>query len=181
MLLQEKALVIRVSRITYGFRNKVWPKPMEGLELFNPINKLQAEPDSLSPTPPPLDDSDEYDENDMESVICEESDSNYDEDDMEIDCDGDEEYSLPVAAAKQKKIDLTLKIGKMRNGNDLSVNNSTTTGSTSTSSNVLPTSFQVEKQQGFKMTFRKSGRLRSTGNDKETEKMEVSHRPTGHV
>ena len=35
--LQEKAIVIRLSRIIFAFRNGVWPKPMEGLDLFNPV------------------------------------------------------------------------------------------------------------------------------------------------
>ena len=34
--LQEKAIVIRLTRIVYAFRNKVWPRPMEGLDLFTP-------------------------------------------------------------------------------------------------------------------------------------------------
>ena len=34
--LQEKAIIIRVTRIVYAFRNRRWPKPMEGLELFTP-------------------------------------------------------------------------------------------------------------------------------------------------
>ena len=37
-VLQEKAVVIRLSRIIYAFRNQVWPKPMEGLDLFNPVS-----------------------------------------------------------------------------------------------------------------------------------------------
>ena len=30
-------MVIRMTRIVYAFRNKVWPKPMEGLDLFTPV------------------------------------------------------------------------------------------------------------------------------------------------
>ncbi|CAI8021600.1 Chromodomain-helicase-DNA-binding protein 7 [Geodia barretti] len=33
---KEKAIAIRITRISYAFRNGVWPKPMEGLDLFNP-------------------------------------------------------------------------------------------------------------------------------------------------
>lgn len=31
--------MIRMTRIVYAFRNKVWPKPMEGLDLFMPMVK----------------------------------------------------------------------------------------------------------------------------------------------
>ena len=33
---KEKAILIRMTRIVYAFRNGVWPKPMEGLDLFVP-------------------------------------------------------------------------------------------------------------------------------------------------
>lgn len=33
---QEKAIVMRLTRIVYAFRNGHWPKPMEGLDLFVP-------------------------------------------------------------------------------------------------------------------------------------------------
>ena len=29
--------MIRMTRIVYAFRNNVWPKPMEGLDLFAPV------------------------------------------------------------------------------------------------------------------------------------------------
>ena len=171
---------------------------MEGLELFNPFNKLQAEPDSHSSTPPSFDysddDDDDDDEEEMDSVTCDESDGSED-----MDCDGEEEYTIPTT--KQKKTDLTLRIGKMRNGNELAVSprdnsgsNGGSNGSSNGSSNggsnggsngssngggstgALPTSFQVEKQQGLKMTFRKSGRQRSTAvvKDNEAQTMQVS-------
>ena len=37
--MQEKAIVMRLTRIVYAFRNQVWPKPMEGLDLFIPVAK----------------------------------------------------------------------------------------------------------------------------------------------
>ena len=33
--------MIRMTRIVYAFRNKVWPKPMEGLDLFLPVVKQE--------------------------------------------------------------------------------------------------------------------------------------------
>lgn len=33
---------MRMTRIVYAFRNKVWPKPMEGLDLFTPTVKADA-------------------------------------------------------------------------------------------------------------------------------------------
>ena len=29
-----------MTRIVYAFRNKVWPRPMEGLDLFTPVVRL---------------------------------------------------------------------------------------------------------------------------------------------
>ena len=46
---QEKAIAIRITRIAYAFRNGVWPKPMEGLDLFNPtISDESSDESSLS-------------------------------------------------------------------------------------------------------------------------------------
>lgn len=47
--MQEKAIAIRITRIAYAFRNRVWPKPMEGLDLFNPtISEDSSEDSSMS-------------------------------------------------------------------------------------------------------------------------------------
>ena len=49
VLVQEKAIAIRITRIVYAFRNCVWPKPMEGLDLFNPtISEESSDDSSLS-------------------------------------------------------------------------------------------------------------------------------------
>ena len=46
---QEKAIAIRITRIAYAFRNRVWPKPMEGLDLFNPtISDDSSDESSMS-------------------------------------------------------------------------------------------------------------------------------------
>ena len=46
---QEKAIAIRITRIAYAFRNGVWPKPMEGLDLFNPtISDESSDESSMS-------------------------------------------------------------------------------------------------------------------------------------
>lgn len=39
---------MRLTRIVYAFRNKVWPKPMEGLDLFIPTVKQDASSSSDS-------------------------------------------------------------------------------------------------------------------------------------
>ena len=46
VILQEKAIAIRIARIAYAFRNGVWPKPMEGLDLFNPTLSEESSDDS---------------------------------------------------------------------------------------------------------------------------------------
>lgn len=52
--------MIRISRITFAFRNRVWPKPMEGLELFNPVPAIiEEESSSTSPSPTPEDSEEE--------------------------------------------------------------------------------------------------------------------------
>ena len=206
--------MIRVSRITFAFRNKTWPKPMEGLDLFNPVPKLAAEPDSPSPTPPPIDsneywdedEDDDEEEDEEESVMSEESDGNYD---MEVD-DGDEDYNEPASTRptpnKRPTSDLTLRIGKNRNsGGELKVTTATAAAITrerlqkdlkdESSSNAssspssreggggggggggrgnLSTSFQVEKQQGLKMTFRKSNRGIALRNEATTTTQQVA-------
>ena len=49
IVFQEKAIAIRITRIAYAFRNRVWPKPMEGLDLFNPtVSDESSEDSSLS-------------------------------------------------------------------------------------------------------------------------------------
>ena len=174
LLPQEKALVIRVSRITFAFRNKVWPKPMEGLDLFNPVNRLLAEENSPSPTPTPLSSwEDEEEEDGMESMMCEESEESEGNYELDLDDEDDEDYSEP-SIKLQKKTDLTLRIGKTRNGGELMIttrdsNRSLTSSSSSTPASSkggtpfpTPSSFQVEKQQGLKLTFRKSGRQTAT-------------------
>ena len=48
-VIQEKAIAIRITRIAYAFRNGVWPKPMEGLDLFNPtISDESSDESSMS-------------------------------------------------------------------------------------------------------------------------------------
>ena len=39
------------SHIAFSFRNKVWPKPMEGLELFNPVPAIIDKDSSSSSSP----------------------------------------------------------------------------------------------------------------------------------
>ena len=106
-------------------------------------------------------------------MVCGESDGSDGDYEMEVDRDDDDDYRGPPPP---KKSDLTLRIGKGRIGRELTFamrNRSNGEGgaSSSTSSNsgsVPPpslSSFQVEKQQGLKMTFRKS----SKSNNREQE------------
>ena len=49
--------MIRMTRIVYAFRHRVWPKPMEGLDLFSPVvNQAQISSSESS-------ESEEEDEN----------------------------------------------------------------------------------------------------------------------
>ena len=67
---QEKAIVIRLTRIVYAFRNHVWPKPMEGLDLFSPV---VSNTDSSSSE----EDNDSGAEFDGSSIILDRSDFSY--------------------------------------------------------------------------------------------------------
>ena len=58
--------MIRLTRIVYAFRNKVWPKPMDGLDLFMPV--IGAESSSSGSESEAMDDSEGLnDERDSDS------------------------------------------------------------------------------------------------------------------
>lgn len=162
---KDKATVIRISRIVYAFRNQVWPKPMEGLDLFNPLSQAMEEPSpSPSPSPPPQSSPSwnlVYPSDDESSIVESDHDS-----DMDYMIDGETEK--PSTA--NRRSNLTLRFGKGKESGQLTVTmdsqiDSTTSvkGGSLKDKVVSPEmSFQVEKQQGLKMTLKKgSGGVRS--------------------
>lgn len=41
---KEKAIVMRINKIVFAFHNGVWPKPMEGLNMFQPLVQADGVP-----------------------------------------------------------------------------------------------------------------------------------------
>ena len=56
--------MIRITRIVYAFRNGVWPKPMEGLDLFTPVVDMG---ESSSESSESELESDQYSDSDYEN------------------------------------------------------------------------------------------------------------------
>ena len=133
---------------------------MEGLDLFNPVNRLATEDDSPSPTPSPYNDYWDNDEDESEEEGEEEmSEGNYD---MEMEDDeGDIDYIEPTTR-QRRSTELNLRVGKTRNeGEDGGEGVDMIDG--------LAASFHVEKQQGLKLTFRKRGRQEMSSSENSSE------------
>ncbi len=134
---------------------------MEGLDLFNPVNRLATEDDSPSPTPSPYNDYWDDDEEEEEEEEGEMSEGN---DDMEMEDDeGDIDYIEP-ATRQRRSTELALRVGKTRNGGE-----GEDGGEGVDMTDGLDTSFHVEKQQGLKLTFRKRGRQEMSTSENSSE------------
>ena len=138
---------------------------MEGLDLFNPLSQAMEEPSpSPSPSPPPQSSPSwnlVYPSDDESSIVESDHDS-----DMDYIIDGETEE--PSTA--NRRSNLTLRFGKAKESGQLTVTMDSQLDSTtsvkggSLKDNVVTPemSFQVEKQQGLKMTLKKgSGGVRS--------------------
>lgn len=154
---------------------------MEGLDLFNPVTKLANESDSLSPTPPPSnmtnepwDDEDDDDgEDDYYEEEEEEEDGVSNSDDLEMDEEGIDDI---VSTKHKGNSNLTMKI-KTRNTTPRDSNTTSTRGGKPDT--LASSSFQVQKQHGLKLTFRKSaGKVTTRQQQLQQPPIEVRIDPT---
>eukprot|EP00731_Ephydatia_muelleri_P027006 Em0018g1106a len=142
---KEKATVIRLTRIVYAFRNRVWPKPMDGLDLFVPVVGATSS------------------SSESESEGMDDSEGLNDERDSESDYQVDMRDDVIASSKPGKGLGLVLHINSKK--------------ATEEESRVSPEvdveedrDFEIEKQQGLKITIKKSGPgLSLTGKDKEDE------------
>uniref|UniRef100_A0A1X7T521 Chromodomain-helicase-DNA-binding protein 6-9 tri-helical domain-containing protein n=1 Tax=Amphimedon queenslandica TaxID=400682 RepID=A0A1X7T521_AMPQE len=132
---KEKAVAIRISRIIFAFRNKVWPKPMEGLDLFNPVPALTEEDSSSSPSPSPsYADSDE----DINSDYASDEDYSIEEETAPV---GGQRSKLRTQKRHQADSPLTISLSPSLSAKSL-------VGNSSLDDSLQTPKFQVQKQQG---------------------------------
>lgn len=125
---QEKAIVIRMTRIVYAFRNKVWPKPMEGLDLFIPTVKFDKEESSSESS----EEEEEYDAAMEEELVG--SDSDY-------------QVEPSLSSSKRKPRRAKAKFLSSGYGEDVLVD---------IEGEEEPRDFEIERSHGLKLTLKKS-------------------------
>ncbi|XP_019861405.1 PREDICTED: uncharacterized protein LOC109589853, partial [Amphimedon queenslandica] len=129
---KEKAVAIRISRIIFAFRNKVWPKPMEGLDLFNPVPALTEEDSSSSPSPSPsYADSDE----DINSDYASDEDYSIEEETAPV---GGQRSKLRTQKRHQADSPLTISLSPSLSAKSL-------VGNSSLDDSLQTPKFQVQK------------------------------------
>lgn len=96
---KEKAILIRMTRIVYAFRNGVWPKPMEGLDLFVPT----FTPDQASSSESESSDSDSGSE--LLELLPPDVGGHHQQKSPLLDVEGDRDFEIE----KSQGLKLTLK------------------------------------------------------------------------
>ena len=133
MLSQEKAIVMRLTRIVYAFRNEAWPKPMEGLDLFVPA----VTPDTSS-------------SESSEEELCVEGEVGGEEFTLEDWSDFSARESRPRRAKAMARF--YVDDGEVDIEGDEEEEEEEGRGSVR--------DFEIEKSQGLKMVFKKSSQAR---------------------
>ena len=147
-----------MTRIVYAFRNKVWPKPTEGLDLFTPV----IDKDDIS-------ESSEEDEEDTTSM--KEMDGDRDAAWSGSDVDFGEETSIgrgfgkPQRASRPGRLAahgfresfVTVEDGEAGEGEGRQGGGGGRSGGDGAEGGERVRNFEIGKTQGLKMTFKKTG------------------------
>ncbi len=152
--------MIRMTRIVYAFRNKRWPKPTEGLDLFTPIANKD---DSLSES------SDEEEDLNMSAWQGAEGDRSWSGSDTEetAGAAGDNGIERSVS----RPLSRAAKLGP-RNYN---VDNDDVDIEGDVAEDVAEDGrdFEIEKTQGLKMTFKKTSVVAAPSDNRGTPPLKV--------
>lgn len=122
---------MRMTRIVYAFRNKVWPKPMEGLDLFIPTVKQDSSSSESS----------EEEEEEEEGAVSMEDGENM---------DGEKLLDMILPPARESRPRRAKAMAKLSYEEDsmVDVEGGGEDGEVR--------NFEIEKSQGLKMTLKKS-------------------------
>lgn len=160
--------MIRMTRIVYAFRNKVWPKPMEGLDLFTPVVR-QDESSSES--------SEEEDESSINCVGMRGDEEEEEEEELEErgawGSGSDSDYVMSSQTVERKTRPYRVKFaGKLAPGG------CDEEGFVDIEGEEMR-DFEIEKSQGLKITLKKSNSNVAVTSGSESELTQVGIRDVG--